>query len=402
MLGFNRKNKKVSEEDRTYLAIDIGTENIKTVVFRKNKSRIEILGFSNVPQDPFSMSKAIIIDSDSVLDVLDRGVGLAINDAENRFENLSFPGSAVVGIAGELVSGAPIVVNLEREDSSEVITESEIEEVVEKVKEHSFESIKDEIAEENGIQASVLEEIETVVESISIDNTRIINPVGLTAENISYRVFSSFAPRVQIDSIRNIANNLKLDLEKIAVEPYMIARSIDDKEVVDGGIFIDIGSGTTDISVLSNGDIQGIKIFAIGGRVFTKRIQELFDVDYQEAEEMKIKYSLGSLDTYQKKEIKKGIKIDIESWALGVELALEEFDDVETFPEKIYICGGGALLPDIMEALMEYPWIQRLNFKKHPKVSFIFPNKLRDIDDLTREMNEPNYVTPLSLTRSIL
>ncbi len=403
MFKFGKNKKKKQNEDLTYLAIDIGTENIKAVLFKKKKKSIEVVGFSRVPQKPFSMNKALIIDTDSVLNALDESIGIAIGEAEKRFHDIELPDSAVVGIAGELVSGVPIVVNLDRDDKDELITEEEINEVVEKVKDHSFESIKEEIAEEHGIQSTVLEEIDTEVDSVMIDGVKVNNPIGLSGSSITYRVFSSFAPKIQVDSIQYIIDSLKLDIEKIVVEPYSLSNAVEDESIeTDGGIFIDVGSGTTDISIVKNGDIQGIKIFAIGGRVFTKRIETLFDVEYGEAEEMKMKYSAGSLDEYQKKEIKKGIKPDIESWLLGIELALEEFDEIDSFPNKIYICGGGALLPDIMEGLIEYPWIQRLNFQKHPKVSFIFPNKIKDVKDLTRELNDPMDVTPLALTRSIL
>ncbi len=403
MFGIGKRQKVKKDVNSTYLAIDIGTENIKTVLFKKNNKEIEVVGYSRVSQKPFSMNKALIIDTDEVLSALDESIGIAIGEAEQKFHDITLPDSAIVGIAGELVSGVPIVVNVDRDDSSEVITEAEIEDVVEKVKEHSFDSIKEEIAEEHGINVAQLVEIDTEVGSIMIDGVKVNNPVELTGNSITYRVFSSFAPKIQLDSIQFIIDALKLDLEKIVVEPYALSNAIDDQHIeTEGGIFIDVGSGTTDISIVKNGDIQGIKIFAIGGRVFTRRIESIFRVSYEEAEEMKMKYSAGSLDEYQKKEIKKGIKSDIDSWLLGIELGLEEFDEIETFPDKIYICGGGALLPDVMEGLMEYPWIQRLNFHKHPKVSFIFPNKIKDVNDLTRSLNNPIDVTPLSLTRTIL
>ena len=399
----NRRTERKKEEGSTFIAVDIGTENIKTALFRKKNKEIEVIGYSRVSQKPFSMNKALIIDTSSVLNRLDESIGFAIGEAESRFHGISLPESAIVGIAGELISGVPIGVNVERDKNDEIITEEEVKNVVEKVKEYSFDSIKEEIAEEHGIQSTVLEEISTEIDSIMIDGLKVNNPVGLTGSSITYRVFSSFAPKIQVDSINHIIDSLKIKLERIVVEPYALSKAINEKSIdSEGGIFIDVGSGTTDISIIKNGDIQGIKIFAIGGRVYTRRIESIFDIDYLEAEEMKLKYSAGSLDEYKKKQIKKGIKGDINTWLLGIELALSEFDEIEIFPNKIYICGGGALLPDIMEGLIEYPWIQRLKFQKHPKVSFIFPNKVKDVNDLTKSLNNPIDVTPLVLTRTIL
>jgi cell division protein FtsA len=402
VFGISKKQKSGQIDEKTYVAIDIGTENIKTVLFRTKNKQVEVLGYGITPQKSNAMNKALIIDQEEVTSAVDKSIGQALAQAEEKFDEVPLPQSAVVGIAGELVSGVPIVVSVERDNPSEEITEYEVDEVVQKVKEHTFSSIRDEIADENGIPASQLEEIETELDATYVDGVKVKNPIGLSGTEITYRVFSSFAPKIQVESINNIVRALALDLEKIVVEPYALAESLGDiSRSSEGAIIIDVGSGTTDIAVIKNGDIQGIKMFAIGGRAFTRRIQSALDISYEEAEAKKIEYSASGLDEYVKKEIKKSLKPDIDTWLTGLELALAEFDEVDTFPDKIYICGGGALLPEIMEGIMEHPWIQRLKFQKHPKVRFVFPNKVEDVNDLTRSLNNPIDVTPLALTRSI-
>jgi len=86
----------------------------------------------------------------------------------------------------------------------------------------------------------------------------------------------------------------------------------------------------------------------------------------------------------------------------GVEIALESFQDVKEYPTQIYLCGGGALLPEIQEGLLTYPWLQTLNFKKFPKVNFIFPNSVSNIIDKTKSATLPMDVTPLALARMYL
>ncbi len=51
---------------------------------------------------------------------------------------------------------------------------------------------------------------------------------------------------------------------------------------------MDVGGGTTDIAVINEGGVQGTKMFGIGGRAFTKGIERDMDVNFEEAEKLKI------------------------------------------------------------------------------------------------------------------
>jgi len=62
-----------------------------------------------------------------------------------------------------------------------------------------------------------------------------------------------------------------------------------------GSMVIDIGGGTTDIAVVRNGGLEGTKMFALGGRAFTKRLAQEFHLTFDVAEQMKIDYANGRL-----------------------------------------------------------------------------------------------------------
>jgi len=100
--------------------------------------------------------------------------------------------------------------------------------------------------------------------------------------------------------------------------------------------------------------------------------------------------------------VKKALAKDAQIWAEGVELALSELEDVETYPSNIYLCGGGSALPEIKQALMEHPWLQVLPFVKFPKVDFLFPNQLEDINDETGTIIDPEDIAPVALARMVL
>lgn len=412
MFGFGKK-KVVKQntidnpeevKEKTYIAIDIGTEFVKSVVFTLEGNEIHVIGYDRTKQGESAMSGAFIISLNDVIDTVDKSIGRSFSGAEIKFgRKFNLPKDVFLGIAGELVQGVTIMVNVDRDEPDNPITEDEIKNVVDKVKKHTFESTKDEIAGEIGIKPSQLTEINSMINSVYIDGLRTNNPVGLTGSELIYRVYSTFAPKIHLDSISQVANALNFNINQITVQPYALSLALQNiRDKNSSAIFIDIGGGTTDIAIVQNGDIMGTKMFAIGGRVFTKRLEKDLRLNYEDAEQMKLDYTDGKLSNDKELNVKKAIGKDIPIWVTGIHLALEEFEDVTEYPTEIYLCGGGALLPDIQESLLSYPWMEHFNFKKFPKISFFFPSKVRNVVDKTRSATLPMDVTPLALARMVL
>ena len=89
----------------------------------------------------------------------------------------------------------------------------------------------------------------------------------------------------------------------------------------------------------------------------------------------------------------------LEVWLAGVELALSEFDSVDHLPNKILLCGGGASLRPLMEALATKDWYQELPFTKRPMVQHISPVDVVGIQDSTEKATDHTYITAMGLLR---
>jgi len=235
----------------------------------------------------------------------------------------------------------------------------------------------------------------TIVE-VKIDGYQVTNPLGFQGKEITLSIFNAYAPLLHLGAINSIAKTLNLDLLFVAAEPYAIARSIDIQNQNDA-IFIDIGGGTTDIALLRQGGLEGIKSFALGGRAFTKRLCDNLAVNFTEGEQIKLKYSRGEVSGGVKKKISDIFRQDIRVWLGGVDLALSEFSKLSPLPSKILLCGGGSSLPGIKKALESGDWAKDLPLLQAPEVNFIDPAQVVGIEDKTGKLTEPKDVTPLAL-----
>jgi cell division protein FtsA len=208
---------------------------------------------------------------------------------------------------------------------------------------------------------------------------------------------------IHLGALQAIADELKIDLLSIAAEPYAVARSVDYDDALDfSAIFIDIGGGTTDIAVVRNGGLEGTKMFAFGGRAFTKKLARELRIDFEEAEELKIKYSEGKLGSDVQEKVGQIMQSDCEVWLGGVELSLAEFAESDVLPSKILLCGGGSALPGIKKALLTSEWSRDLPFAKVPSVNYLQPKDVIRIFDETDELKSPQDVTPMGLANLVV
>lgn len=394
-----KKKNKVVSENENYIVLDIGTEFVKTAIFYVEDNIAKVIGYSRVPQHSNAMEGAMIINIANVISACENGIGQALSIADSTTgKEVDLPRYVVMGIAGELVKGISIVANYERENPDEKITADELDAVVSNIKEQAFIDSLDDIAEEIGSTPAKIKEISSHINSTYIDDVKVDDPIGFTGQEVSYRVYSTFAPSIHINSLYEIASQLDLEILGIEVQPYAISRAFKGAKKSDfSSIFIDIGGGTTDIAVVDHGGIVGTRMMAFGGRVFTKRIAKNMNLELDEAEKMKIRYSTRELQEITEGKIRAIITDDTKLWTEGVEISLTEFEEVETYPSQIFICGGGSELPDLKESLMSHPWLTVLPFDRFPKISHIYPNQIQNVEDKTKLMITSADVTPTSL-----
>lgn len=402
MFGFKKKEEKRSKNpNQTYIALDIGTEFVKTAIYKCSEEGIEVVGFSRVRQKESTMYAAFIVNLDEAIDKIDQAIGEALELAKEIMkEDFVIPKEAIVGIAGELIQGVVVEGKISREVHNSPITSKEIESIKAKLKETTFESTRDDIALEIGMKPEYIQEIDSYINSVYVDGVRVVNPVGYVGEEMIYKVFTTFGPKAHLATLNEILKRLDVSPRRIVVEPYALSLAIKGLRDRDSnGIIVDIGGGTTDIAVVSEGDIVGTRMFAIGGRVVTKSIKDALNISYIEADELKTNYTNGKIDPNKKKKISPLIERDINIWLTGMEISLEGFENFQNQVTTFYLCGGGALLTEVQEGLLSYPWVNKIGFAKQPRIDFVFPTHVEGVVDKTRSANMPMDVTVLALAR---
>jgi Actin-like ATPase involved in cell division len=389
------KNTKQKSDANYIVALDIGTEFVKALISRIKGDNLEIVGVGRKRQEVGDMHSGAIADIDSVV----RNCEAALNEAEEMAGAQAK--KVVVGIAGELVKGTTSAIRYRRPQPNDPLDEDEMEFIIDKVQERAKEKAQKQIAIETGNQDVEVKLVNAALVGIHIDGYKVSNPIGFQGKDVAVQIYTAFAPMLHIGAIERVTDELSLELIAVAAEPFAVSRSVIGNDVSSNftAILADIGGGTTDIAVIDDGGVEGTKMFGIGGRSFTRQIANALNLDYEEAEDVKLNIEDDELDSDVKDSATVAINKTLDVWLSGVSLALEEFDSVDHLPNKFLLCGGGSSLRVIQDILSDGDWYKSLPFTHRPKVQLIRPEEVMGIMNETNISLDHTFITAMGLLR---
>src|SRR6476619_2173716 len=327
-------------------ALDIGTEFAKALVFEIGEDgHGTVRGVGRKRQGLSRMPSGTVADSAAAVDNCSGGRQEAEEMAGFR------PSQVWIGIAGELVKGFTTTSSQERKRPDQPITEQELQRLIDTVQRDALREAERSITWETGLPNVDVRLVHAAIVGASIDGYALSNPVGFQGRHVKIGIFNAFAPLVHLGALQSVASQLDLELLEVVAEPYAVARVLGADNVRQAGaLFIDVGGGTTDVALVRQGGIEGTRMFALGGRAFTKSIADRLDLPFPRAEELKVDYARG-LPVEHRDEVAHIVSDDVRVWAAGVELVMEELSGGDMLPSRIHLCGGGSRLPEIPAAL---------------------------------------------------
>ena len=373
-------------------ALDVGTEFAKALVFEIDETgTAAVRGVGRQRQGLAHMQSGTVADIAAVVD----NCSVALQEAE---EMAGFrPSQAVVGIAGELVKGFTTTLSQERRRPDQPISETELQRLIDGVQHEALREAERAVTWETGLPNVDVRLVHAAVTGAAIDGYPVTNPIGFQGRHVRISIFNAFAPLVHLGALQSVAAQLDLQLLAVVAEPFAVARCLGGEQVQQaGGLFIDVGGGTTDVALVRAGGIEGTRMFALGGRAFTKSLADQLGLPFQRAEAMKIDYARG-LEVPDAERLAQVVKEDVAVWSAGVELVLEELAGGDLLPGRIYLCGGGAGLPEVQAALRDPGFARRLPFPRPPEVTVAVPGEVRGVRDETSLLVDQQDVTPMGL-----
>ncbi len=258
------------KEHELIVGLDIGTTKIAAIVGAlKPGGDLEILGIGTHPSK--GLKKGVVVNIESTVKSIQRAVEEAEIMAECEI------GSVSAGIAGSHIQGMNshgIVAIRTRE-----VTAIDVDRVVDAAKAIA-------IPADQKI-------LHTLPQEFIIDNQEGIHePLGMSGVRLEAKVHIVTG---SISAAQNIVKCVRLcglEAEDIVLEQLASSYAVlsdDEKEL--GVCMIDIGGGTTDIAVFTDGSIRHTAVIPVAGDQVTNDIAVFLRTPTHHAEEIKVKYA---------------------------------------------------------------------------------------------------------------
>jgi cell division protein FtsA len=274
-----KQRMKISAKN-TQIGIDIGTSKICCAITEINldEESNKILGVASVPSQ--GIKKGSIVHRDKVMDAIEAAVreaelmaGIKVNRAM-----LSISGDHIRGIntqgAIAIQKGTTSNVPVEQE-----ITQNDVSRVLELAK---------------AVSLPVDREILHILPQEYLIDTMdsIKDPVGMSGRRLEAKVHLITMAATTAKNLVNCVHELAIDVEGLvfqALASAIATLDTDEKEL--GVAVVDIGAGTTDITVFYDGGVRHSAVIGVGASTVTNDIAVMLQIGMEDAEQIKMKYA---------------------------------------------------------------------------------------------------------------
>lgn len=265
-----------SQKTPIIVALDIGTTKVCAIAGRKNQhGKLEILGIGKV--ESHGVSRGVVSNIDKTM----KAIAQAVNAAERR------SGEKVkivhVGIAGQHIKSLQHRGILTRDSDSE-INQQDIEKLI------------------NDMYKLVLPPgdkiLHVIPQEYTIDNEQgIADPIGMSGVRLEANFHIITGQISASNNIHRCIERVGLKVADMTLEPIASAAAVLSTEEKEAGIaLVDIGGGTTDLTIFQEGIIRHTAVIPFGGNVITKDIKEGCMVVQQQAEKLKLNFGSAMAD----------------------------------------------------------------------------------------------------------
>ncbi len=257
-------------ESELLVGLDIGTSKVVAIVGEQHKDgNIEVVGIGSAPSR--GLKRGVVVDIESTVQSIRRAIEEAELMAGCEIQ------SVFAGIAGShirSINSHGIVAIKDKE-----VTRSDVEKVLDAAR-----------AVPIPADQRVLHVLPQEYVIDGQDGIR--HPVGMSGVRLESRVHLITGSDSAAQNIGKCVARCGLNIDQLIVEQLASSHAVlteDEKEL--GVCLVDIGAGTTDIAVFTDGAIRHASVIPIAGDQVTNDIAVAMRTPTQYAEEIKLKYA---------------------------------------------------------------------------------------------------------------
>ncbi|MEI6412190.1 MAG: cell division protein FtsA [Bacteroidota bacterium] len=343
----------VPQPSDVVVALDIGTTKVCCLAGKKNAhGKLEIIGVGKV--ESVGVLRGVVSNIEKTVNAIREAVDIAERQAKMKFSVVQ------VGIAGQHIKSLQHRGVIMRETDHSEIGKRDVD----RLKSDMYKLVLppgDKI-------------IHVFEQEFTVDSEQgITDPIGMCGVRLEANFHIITGQITAVNNIYRCVEKAGLKVSDLMLEPIASSDAVlSDEEKQAGVVLVDIGGGTTDVTIFHEGIIRHTAVIPFGGNVITADIKEGCTVMQPQAEKLKVKFgSALANEVFDNRIITiPGLKgrehkeISEKNLARIIQARMEEILDYVLWEVRrsgyerkliggIVLTGGGALMGHI-EKLAEY------------------------------------------------
>ncbi len=342
--------------DGIIFGLDIGTTKVCALVGEMREGGLQIIGLGI--EESSGMRKGMVVDVTEASDAIARAVEKAEQTSGYHLER------AIVSMAGEHLESMNSMGAVAIPQNGNGVTREHIAMALETAKSMAVPSERD--------------VVHLVPRSYKIDGQDgILSPIGMVGSRLEVEAHIVTASASALGNIDRCTRGVGLETEEFVLNCLASAEAVLDPAEREMGVIVaDIGGGTTDIAIFTQGTVWHTDVIPVGGTHFTNDIAIFLRVPVEIAEEVKLRHGICRSEdidpdnTFQVKPFSgEKIEVGLQDLSKVVEARAEELFDLilnsvrdsgysGLTPAGIVLTGGGSQLrhlTDVAENILGIP-----------------------------------------------
>lgn len=336
----------MSEIGEVIVGLDIGTTKVAAIIGEVTANGVDIIGVGTSPSEGLRQGVVVNIEATT------QSISQAILEAEQMAAVEVH--SVYVGIAGGHIRGFSSLgqVSMRNREVSEI----DVARVLDQAK-----------AVNIPLDRQILH---TLPLEFMIDGQgQIRDPIGMSGVRMEVRAHVITAATTSVQNIIKCCNRAGLDVIDVVLEPLASSMAVlheDEKDL--GVILIDLGGGTTDLAIYSEGTNVFTSVIVMGGQRITQDVAHGLHTSVSEAEAIKRKHGCALVSMveqdeviqvpgvgprppreFQRKFLAEVIEPRVEEILLLAQEELHGSGFMELAGSGVVLTGGASLMPGMIE-----------------------------------------------------
>ncbi len=257
--------------DEVVVALDIGTTKICALAGRMNDlGQLEVLGIGKV--ESTGVLRGVVANIDRTVKAIRQAVEKVERSTQSQVKDV------YIGIAGQHIKSFQHHGVLPRDNAEVEISREDLEEMRRTMHKMGLPP-GDKI-------------LHVIPQEYTVDNEAGINdPIGMSGIRLEANFHIITGQVTAFNNMKRCVDRAGLRVKDMTLEPIASAQAVLTEEEMTAGVaLVDMGGGTTDLTVFHEGLIRHTAVIPFGGNVITKDIKEGCTVMQDQAEKLKVKF----------------------------------------------------------------------------------------------------------------